>query len=100
MSAIDLVALVPRLTRAILFSVASLPLPLLIALIYRITVLHAASRIIIFIRKRTTGWEEPTRSATSPIAAGESEAARGVFWNGQKLSEEPPVRRSPGPPPD
>lgn len=74
------------------YSVASLPLPLLIALIYRITVLHAASRIIIFIRKRTTGWEEPARStASTSVASGESEAARGVFWNGQKLSEEPPV---------
>lgn len=85
-------------------SVASLPLPLLIALIYRITVLHAASRIIIFIRRRTTGWEDPSR-APSPVgavtpdelASREDEGAKAgsAFWNGHKLSDEPPVRAVP-----
>lgn len=67
--------------------VASLPLPLLIALIYRITVLHAASRIIIFIRRRTTAWED-LRSSVDAGSGADGERDKG----GIKLSDEPPVR--------
>ncbi|KAL7418172.1 ICE2-domain-containing protein [Mrakia frigida] len=67
---------------------SALPLPLLIALVYRITVLHAASRIILFIRRQSAGWDPSSPSGSSE---GEGE---GGFWDGRRLGEEPPSARA------
>ncbi|CED84393.1 ICE2 [Phaffia rhodozyma] len=42
----------------------TLPLPLLIALIYRLTVLHVASRIILFIRRQIGSYSPSPRTAS------------------------------------
>ena len=60
----------------------TLPPHLLLSLIYRVAVLHLASRIIPQIRKTAAGWNDGMES--EPAAVG--------FWDGRSLGEEPTVR--------
>jgi hypothetical protein len=56
-----------------------------LSLIYRITVLHLAAKIVPIIRKSSAGWDDSL--ATSDVA---SDVPAG-FWDGRSLGEEPAV---------
>ena len=57
----------------------TLPPHLLLSLIYRVTVLHLAARIVPVIRKSSMGWDDGMNDATPG------------FWDGRSLGEEPAV---------
>lgn len=64
-----------------------LPPQMLLSLIYRVTVLHLAARIVPVIRKSSIGWDD----GMEPNGAGD--VAPG-FWDGRSLRQEPAVRGS------
>jgi hypothetical protein len=59
----------------------NLPHHLLLSLVYRVVVLHAAARIIPAIRKYSMGYDD-----------GMTDESKPGFWDGRSLNEEPMVR--------
>lgn len=58
----------------------NLPHHLLLSLVYRVVVLHAAARIIPAIRKYSMGYDD-----------GMTDESKPGFWDGRSLNEEPMV---------
>ncbi|ORY23537.1 ICE2-domain-containing protein [Naematelia encephala] len=75
-------ALARRATIGVVDSLANvastLPPHLLLSLIYRVTVLHLAARIVPMIRKGAMGWDDGMEEKEPP-----------GFWDGRSLGEEP-----------